>query len=181
MCRDSLILLVTLALSTVSIADPHELYLLFAKDPATDEYKSGDLNAAIELLESRDKMADSQRNIGDELATLCAFYILKGNLDSARERCSAAVEIDQSDLAYNNRGVLRAQQGNTVGALEDFDHVRVLPEDQPRYIEQLKEADVRFTASINFARATEIMAEHRTNKPTMTRAVKGAKIEDLNQ
>ena len=180
MCRDSLILLVTLALSTVSVADPHEFVVLFGYVPGTEEYASGDLDAAIEVLESREKMADNQRNVGDELATLCAFYILQRNLDGARKTCSAAVEIDQSDLAYNNRGVLRAQQGNTVSALEDFDRVRVLLEDQPHYIEQLKGRDVRLIASRNFARATELMAAHRTNKRTMTGAVTGANIEDLS-
>jgi len=180
MCRDSLILLVTLALSTVSVADPHEFLLLFGHVPGTEEYASGDLDAAIEVLESREKMADNQRNVGDELATLCAFYILQRNLDSARKTCSAAVEIDQSDLAYNNRGVLRAQQGNTVSALEDFGRVRVLPQDQPHYIEQLKELDVRMIASKNYARATELLAARISNKPTMTGAVAGAIVEDLS-
>ena len=178
-CRDSLILLVTLALSTVSIADTYELRVIFAEGPGAEEYEAGKLDAAIEVLQSREKMADNHY-VGEELATLCAFYILKGNLDAAHETCSAAVEIDQSVFAYNNRGVLRMKLGDTVGALEDFDRVRVLPDDQPRYIAQLKESNSRLIASRNFAVASELIERRRTNKPTMAGAVTGAYIEDIN-
>ncbi len=178
-CRDSLILLVTLALSTVSIADPYELQVVVANSPGSEDYVAGNLDAAIELLESREKMADNLY-VGEELATLCAFYILKDNLAAARETCSAAVEIDQSGFAYNNRGVLRAKLGNTVGALEDFDRVRILPDDQPRYIEQLKEDNARFIASRNFVLATEFVERRSTSEPTMTGAANGANIEDMN-
>jgi tetratricopeptide (TPR) repeat protein len=154
--------------------------VVYDEGPGTEEYEAGNLDAAIEILESREKMADNPY-AGYELATLCAFYILKDNFDAAREPCSAAVEINQSGYAYNNRGVLRVHLGDTVGALEDFDRIRVLPDDQPRYIEQLKEGDTRLIASRNFALVTEIMEKRRTNKPTMTEAVIGASIEDMNQ
>jgi len=178
-CRDSLILLVTLALPIVSIAEPYGLQLAVVEVPGTEDYAAGNLDAAIELLESRENMADDHY-IGLELATLCALYILKGNLDAARETCSAAVKIDQSGYAYNNRGVLRAQLGDTVGALEDFDRVRVLPDDQPRYVEDSKESKARFIASRNFAVTTEIMERRRANEPTMAGAVNSANIEDMN-
>ena len=179
-CRDSLILLVTLALSTVCIAEPYELMVAYAEGPSAEEYVAGNLDTAIELLESKEKMADNQL-LGEELATLCGFYILKGNLDAARETCFAAVETNQSDLAYNNRGVFRVQLGDTVGALEDFDRVRVLPDDQSLYIELLKEADPRLIATRNFALATEIMERRGINKPTMTGVVDGANIEEINR
>ncbi len=139
--RDCLILLVPLALSTVSLAETYQFQLiLFDDGPGSDEYGAGELDAAIEILESRIKMADNHY-VGKELTTLCGFYVLKGNLDAARKTCSAAIEIDPSGFAYNNRAVLRVQLGDTVGALEDFDRVRVLPDDQPRYIEQLTKHD----------------------------------------
>jgi tetratricopeptide (TPR) repeat protein len=178
-CRDSLILLVTLGLSTVCIAEPYELMVLYAEGPSAEAYVAGNLDVAIELLESKEKVADNQL-LGEELATLCGFYILKGNVDGARETCSAAVETNQSGLAYNNRGVFRAQLGDTVGALEDFDRVRVLPDDQPLYIELLKDADPRLIASRNFALATEVMERRGTNKPTMNGVVDGADIEEIN-
>ena len=179
-CRDSLILLVTLALSTVSLAETYQFQLIFFDDgPESDEYTAGELDAAIEILENREKMADNQY-VGRELANLCGYYIVKGNLDAARKTCSAAIEIDASGVAYNNRAVLRVQLGDTVGALEDFDRVRVLPDDQPRYIEQLKESDTRMVASSNFAQTTELIERRRTNKPTKAGAVIGAYIEDIN-
>ncbi len=179
-CRDSLILLVTLALSTVSLAETYQFQLIFFDDgPESDEYTAGELDAAIEILENREKMADNQY-VGRELANLCGYYIVKGNLDAARKTCSAAIEIDPSGFAYNNRAVLRVYLGDTVGALEDFDRVRVLPDDQPLYIELLKEADPRLIASRNFALATEIVERRRTNKPTMNGVVNSADIEQIN-
>ena len=74
--------------------------------------------------------------------------------------------------------------GDTLGALKDFDRVRILADDQPRYIEQLKESDARLTASRNFALVSEIAAKPEKrgiNNPTMAGAVKGANIEDINQ
>jgi tetratricopeptide (TPR) repeat protein len=153
--------------------------VVYTEGPGTEEYEAGNLDAAIEILESREKMADNPY-AGDELATLCAFYILAGNFDAARETCSASVEIDQSGYAYNNRGVLRVHLGDTVGALEDFDRIRVLPDDQPRYIEQIKEGNVRLITSRNFALVTKLIERRRTNEPTMTGAVTGATIEDMN-
>jgi tetratricopeptide (TPR) repeat protein len=178
-CRDSLILLIILALPTVSIAEPYGLQLAVVEVPGTEGYAAGNLDAAIELLEGRESIADDHY-AGLEMATLCALYILKVNLDAARETCSAAVKIDQSGYAYINRGVLRAQLGDTVGALEDFDRVRVLPDDQPRYIEQSKENNARFIASRNFAVTSEIMERRRANEPTMSGVVNGANIEEIN-
>ena len=178
-CRDSLILLIILALPTVTIAEPYDLQLAVVEVPGTEGYAAGNLDAAIELLEGRENMADDHY-VGLEMATLCALYILKVDLDAARETCSAAVKIDQSGYAYINRGVLRAQLGDTVGALEDFDRGRVLPDDQPRYIEQSRESNARFIAGRNFAVTSEIMARRRANEPTMSRIVKGANIEEIN-
>ena len=178
-CRDSLILLVTLALPTVAIAEPYQLQLAVVEVPGVEDYAAGNLDAAIELLESREKIADDHY-VGLELATLCAFYILKHNLDAARETCAAAVEFDQAGYAYINRGVLRAQLGDTVGALEDFDRVRQLSDDQPRYVRQSKESNARIIANRNFAVTTENMERRRANEPTMAGAVKGATIEDIS-
>lgn len=178
-CRDCLILLVPLTLSTVSLAETYQFQLIFFDDgPGSDEYRAGELDAAIEILESRKKMADNQY-VGKELATLCGFYVMKGNLDAARKTCSAAIEIDPRGYAYNNRAVLRMQLGDTVGALEDFDRVRVLADDQPRYIEQLKKGDERLIASRNFALATKLIERRRTNEPKMPGAMNGANVEDI--
>ncbi len=82
-CRDSLILLIILALPTVSIAEPYGLQLAVVEVPGTEGYAAGNLDAAIELLEGRESIADDHY-AGLEMATLCALYILKVNLDAAR-------------------------------------------------------------------------------------------------
>ncbi len=66
-----------------------------------------------------------------------------------------------------------------MGALEDFDHVRVLADDEPRYIEQLKKGDERLIASRNFALATELIERRRTNEPKIVGAMIGANVEDI--
>ena len=179
MCRGSLILLVTLALSTVSMAETYEFKVLYADVPGVEKALAGNLDAAIEILESKAANIDNHY-VADEQATLCALYAAKGKLDAARKTCDAAVDIGQSDIAYNNRGVLRARLGDTAGALEDFDRARVLPDDQRRYIEELKTGSARIMASRNFAVATEYIEKRSTIKPTMVGNISGAHIEDLD-
>ena len=173
-----LILLVTLALSTVSMAETWEFKVLYADVPGVEKALAGNLDAAIEILESKSTNIDNHY-VADEQATLCALYVAKGKLDAARKTCDAAVEIDRSDLAHNNRGVLRVHLGDTAGALEDFDRARILPDDQQRYIEELKRGNTRFMASRNFMVAIEYTETRSNNKRTMAGAVTGARIEDL--
>jgi tetratricopeptide (TPR) repeat protein len=177
-CIGSLILLVTLALSTVSIAETYEFNVLYAEVPGIDMALAGNPDAAILILERRARDVDNQY-AADERATLCALYVVRRRFVDAADKCDAAVDNDHSDMAYNNRGVLRARLGNTPGALEDFDCARVLPEDQSRYIGQLKSANARFMASRNFAMANAYIARHAINRLTMVGAVTGARIEDL--
>ena len=178
MCRAGLILLVTLALSTVSMAGSYEFKVLYAHVPGIEMALAGNIDAAIEVLENRARNVDSYY-VADEQATLCALYVVSGQIDAARETCNSAIEIDQSDLAYNNRGVLRVHLGDTVGALEDFDRARVRPEDQHRYIEELKLGNTRLMANRNFTIAVEYNEKRSANKRTMAGTVTGAHIEDL--
>ena len=173
-----LILLVTLTLSTVSMADTWEFKVLYADVPGIEKALAGNLDAAIEVLESKSTNIDNHY-VADEQATLCALYVAKGKLDAARKTCDAAVEIDQSNIAHNNRGVLRLHLGDTAGALEDFDRARILPDDQNRYIEELQRGDARFMAGRNFAVATEYIEKRSTNRRTMAGNISGAHIEDL--
>jgi len=161
------------------MAETYEFKVIYAQVPGIEKILAGNLDAAIEVLESRAKNVDNHY-VADEQATLCALYVQKGKLDAARRICDAAVDIDQSDAAYNNRGVLRVHVGDTAGALEDFDRARVLPDDQLRYVEELKMGNARLMASRNFAVAIEYIDKRSTNKPTMAGAVSGANIEDLN-
>ena len=105
---------------------------------------------------------------------------MKGKLDAARRTCYAAVDIEQSDMAYNNRGVFRAQQGDMAGALEDFDRARVLPDNRRRYIEELIRDDTRLIASGNYAVATEHTVKRRHPRQSLASRVRGASVEDLS-
>ena len=176
--RGSRVLLVTLALSTISMAETYEYNVLYAEVPGIDKALAGNLDAAIEVLESSAKNVDNHY-VADEQATLCALYVAKGKFNAARTTCDAAVDIDRSDLAYNNRGVLRAHLGDITDALEDFDRARVLPDDQRRYIEELKRDNARLSASRNFVLAVEYIEKRLTNKPTLASAINGANVEDL--
>ena len=180
MCRCLSILLVTFILSAASIAEPYEFIAVYAEVPGIEKIRTGDLDAAIEILERRRTDKNKDYVVG-ELATLCALYVTKGRLDVAHTTCHAAVENEQSHVAYNNRGVLRAHLGDTKGALEDFDRARVLPADQHHYIEEVKLRDARFIASNNFAAVTGYVQSRTRNQPTVFGTVHGAKIEESQQ
>ncbi len=176
-----LILLTAFALPTMSNAESYDFKVVFAAEvPGSTEIGVENYDAAIEILESRAK--DSNKPyIADELATLCALYVVKRRLAAARRTCHNAVETDQSHLAYNNRGVLRAHLGDAAGAVRDFERARVLPSDRQRYIKELMRGDARLIATGNYAVAIEY-AERR-GRPDPVQAfigrVGGANVEEL--
>jgi len=163
-----LILLTAFALPTMSNAESYDFKVVFAAEvPGSTEIGVQNYDAAIEILESRAK--DSNKPyIADELATLCALYIVKRRLATARKTCHNAVETDQSHLAYNNRGVLRAHLGDAAGAVRD-------------YIKELMRGDARLIATGNYAVA--IKYAERRDRPDPLQAfigrVGGANVEDL--
>ena len=174
-----LILLATLALPARSNAETYKFKVVYAEVPGTAEIRAGNYDAAIEILESRAQDADNHY-VADELATLCALYIMKGKLSAASVTCHDAVETDRSNAAYNNRGVFRAHLGDAAGAMEDFARARILPDNQQRYIEELMRGDARLIASSNYAVAKKYTVSMRGNigQPWASR-VRGASIEDL--
>ena len=172
-------LLATLALPTLSNAETYYFKVVYAPVPGIEEIGAGNHDAAIEILESRAKDANSHY-ITNELATLCALYIVKGKLAAARKTCHAAIESDESDAAYNNRGVVRARLQDAAGAIQDFERARVLPENQQRYIEELRRGDARLIASRNYEVATEVSEKRGNPGQTLESRVRGASIEDLD-
>ena len=114
----ALIPVATLAFAASSWASPYEVRAGFPKVPGADELESGQVDSAISKLESQLGIKQSERK-GSVLTTLCAAYIMKGDLESATATCEEAVQHDQR-TAYNNRGVLRALQGDFAGAEQDF-------------------------------------------------------------
>lgn len=173
-----LTLLATLALPTMSNAETYNFKVVYAEVPGIEEISHGHLDAAIEILESRAKDADNHY-VADELATLCALYIVKGRLAAAHRTCDVAVENDQSAAAYNNRGVLRAHLKNAAGAMEDFARVRVLPAYRQRYFEELTRLEARLLASSNYDVAERYAARRADVGQSLVSAVHGASVEDL--
>jgi len=173
-----LILLATLALPTMSNAETYNFKVVYAEVPGIEEINDGHLDAAIEILESRVKDTNSH-HVADELATLCALYIMKRKIAAAHRTCDVAVENDQSAAAYNNRGVLRAHLKNAAGAMEDFARVRVLPAYRQRYFEELTRLEAQLLASSNYDVAERYAARHADVGQSLASAVHGASVEDL--
>ena len=173
-----LILLATLALPTISNAESYNFKVIFAEVPASEAIRAGDADAAIEILESRAMDADTQY-VADERGTLCALYVVKRMLAPARKMCQIAVETEQTDMAYNNRGVLRVHLGDATGALEDFERARDFPENQQHYVEDLKGADARLIAGSNYAVAIRFSVRRAQIGQSLAGLVRGARVEDL--
>ena len=179
--KRSLFLLGMLALSNLSIAEPYEFKLVYAQVPGIEKAVAGDIDAAIADLESRARDLINN-DMPDEPATLCALYVVSGRLEAGRKICDTAVETDESDAAYNNRGVLRARLGDAAGAMEDFERARVLPDNQQRYIEELMRNDTRLIATSNYAVVTKYIETRGRPDPVkaLTSRVRGANVEDLS-
>ncbi len=175
-----LLLITTITLPAMSNAESYNFKVAFADVPGSEEIRIGNYGAAIEILEKRADDATNQY-LHNELATLCALYVVKGNLVAARRTCHNAVETDQSDAAYNNRGVFRAHVGDAAGAALDFEHSRILPDDQQRYIENIMKGDERMIASGNYAEVLRFAARHvqPESMQALVNSVRGASVEDL--
>jgi tetratricopeptide (TPR) repeat protein len=173
-----LILLATFALPSMGNAETFDFKVVYADVPGINEILAGNADAAIEILEARAK--DPNRYyMPDELATLCALYIMKGELVAARKTCDSAVETDRSHTAYNNRGVLRVHLGDSAGAIEDFARVRVLPDNRQHYIDELKQRDARLIATGNYAVAKKLSAKRAQPWQSLAKSVRGASVEEL--
>ena len=175
-----LLLITTITLPAMSNAESYNFNVTFADIPGFEEIRTGNYGAAIDILEKRANDASNQF-VHNELATLCALYIVKGNLVAARRTCQDAVETDQSVASYNNRGVFRAQVGDAAGAALDFERARVPPDDQQRYIEELMKRDARMIASSNYAEVLRLAARRvqPESMQALTSSVRGASVEDL--
>jgi hypothetical protein len=172
-------LLALFFLPAVSNAQSYDFKVVYAEVPGINEIMAGDHDAAIKILEDRARDANTYY-LADELATLCALYVIKGKLMKARDACNSAVETDRSHTAYNNRGVLRVHLGDRAGAIEDFGHARVRPQHQKRYVEELMMRDVRLIATSNFAVAKKLSGNREQPWRSLANSVKGASVEDIN-
>ncbi len=172
-------LLALLLLPAVSNAQSYDFKVVYAEVPGINEVLAGDHDAAIRILEDRARDS-SKYYLADELATLCALYVVKGKLKEAREACDNAVETDRSHTAYNNRGVLRVHLGDREGAIDDFGRARVRPQNQKRYVEELMMRDARLIATSNYATAKKMAANRQQPWQSLVNSMQGASVEDLN-
>ena len=114
----SLVALGALAFSHLTSASPFEVRAGMPSVPGTEEFEAGNIDGAIAKLKPQVGNVHGERE-GSVLSTLCAAYIVKGQFGEATPYCEASVKHGQR-IAHNNRGVLRALQGDFAGANNDF-------------------------------------------------------------
>lgn len=167
-----------LALPAMSYAQTYDFKVVYAEVPGINEIVAGNHDEAIQILENRAK-SEKKYYLADELATLCALYVVRGKLAVAREVCDDAVATDRSYTAYNNRGVLRVHLGDPTGAIQDFERARVLPQNQERYIEDLMKRDARLIATSNYAVAKRLATKRKQPWQSLANSMRGASVEDI--
>lgn len=108
------------AFPSISCADGWELRTTERAVPGTAEIEAGNTDKAIEISEVRLPHA-SPREAVAYLTNLCIGYILKKDFETAGEYCDKAVNSPtEKTVSLNNRGVLKALQGDLVGAIDDL-------------------------------------------------------------
>ena len=87
----------------------------------TEQIESGKIDEGIRILESNVNDPTGRTDRAAYLTNLCAAYILKGELETAREYCDRGVRMQASARdSYNNRAVLNVLQGNLDDAVKDL-------------------------------------------------------------
>lgn len=108
------------AFPSVSNAEAWELRTAPEAVPGTYEIESGEIDKAIRISKVWLPHADRRMKVS-VLTNLCMGYILSNELDQAEEYCDRAVERpNNKTVSYNNRGVLKALQGDYERAAQDF-------------------------------------------------------------
>lgn len=170
-------LVILLTHGTAGAAEEYAFRVAFEEVTGVQYLVAGDLAQGIRLLE-RDLAADKQ-NHGHVLATLCGAYILRRQLDDAERTCAEAITRFPGETAYNNRGVLRAFQGDLEGARRDF--ARSSPANMEAYMEILRTRDVGLVASSNQVLLQQLAARHTSDEIRSSYAsVAGAEVETID-
>lgn len=152
----------------------YEFRVMFEHIQGTESLVAGDLSDGIRQLEQRLQSDTDDQSL--VIATLCGGYILARDLDKARVTCAEAVQRFPSESAFNNRGVLRAMDGDLIGAARDFDRAR--PRSMAEYIEILKTRDIGFIATGNHERLQALVAEQGSSDIYSSFSeVRGADVE----
>ena len=105
--------------------------LILPTAPGVSDIEDGRIDEGIARLEKSREVAHLKETVG---ITLCAAYVMNKDFERAETFCDRAVHANpplgntwfgsNSDAAYNNRGVLRALQGDLESAVSDFRQAR---------------------------------------------------------
>lgn len=157
-------------------AETYPFRVAFENVPGAAELDAGDIDTGIEILEQQ--LDSDDADAGFVLATLCGAYVIAGTLHKAERVCQQAVAQYPGETAYNNRGVLRAFNGDFRGAEADFDRAR--PERMAEYMEYLKTRDVGLIADGNSGLLEKLVANHSSNEvKTSVAANTGIDVEPI--
>ena len=108
------------AIPSISNADTWELRTTPIAVPGTAEIESGKIDKAVRLSIAWLPHVTDRKEVA-VLSNLCIAHILKKEFERAEDYCEQAVTTgDDEVVSYNNRGILRAMQGDFDGAAEDF-------------------------------------------------------------
>jgi hypothetical protein len=108
------------AIPSVSNADGWELRTTLDEVPGTREIESGNFDKAIRISRVRLPHVSQKQKVA-VLTNICIGYIMNKDFDEAENYCNQAVERpNEKVVSYNNRGVLKALQGDYNGAMRDF-------------------------------------------------------------
>ena len=108
------------AVPSKTYADGWELRTTMDEVPGTREIESGNIDKAIRISMVRLPQVSQQQKVS-VLTNLCIGYIIIKDFDEAENYCNQAVERPNAhSVSYNNRGVLKALQGDYNGAMRDF-------------------------------------------------------------
>ena len=146
-CRSAALLLASAIaiLATPVQAEPSQTPLIlsiYAEHADNDGFAAKGYTEAVKKMRSTIRVAESDggrpASVAKLYTSLCALQTMQGDLDVAARSCGLAVararqltstsvlRVPDKQLklikaaSYSNRGVVRALQGNSLGALDDF-------------------------------------------------------------
>lgn len=149
-----------MAIAAAAQAESWELRTASHEVPGTREIESGNPEKAIRISMVNLSVIPESQKVA-LLTNLCIGYISIGDFEQAESFCEqAASKPKQRAITYNNRGVLRALQGDYKTAMHDFamaaeagcfngcDPTIAVPEDLPRPVARrnLARAEIRLLA-----------------------------------
>ena len=112
--------LMIIAFPSFAFAEGWELRTTEQPVPGTAEIESGNADKAIKISKVRLPHASPREEVA-YLTNLCIGYILRKDFETAGTYCNEAVNSPtEKTVSLNNRGVLKALQGDYIGAMEDF-------------------------------------------------------------